>query len=599
MTVWQKTNWQVPCFFGSILLFYPLVWVRLFTGHLPFWSELSFFTPGMIALLGCFLLLFNPKILFSFFSRRDAQVTGTAFAFMLLVALIQLKVCCHGRTDYLWSSVYWVAVPLFCAVNRREVEKYLPFFMTLAGTATIIQSFQDLHYFNYYYGLPGNWNWNASLLAVTLPFIALTVYRCLRKYRKTALALIIFLAAGGVFLILGCRSKAALLALITAAGLIAVLRYWREFPLICRLGVGIFAAAGLILLWLFRAKLIAVLGNDQRFFLWSGALGLIRQHFWLGCGPELFESAYAPHIPTAYYSQLFVVVRHTHAHNHLLHFAATMGIPALLAWSMVIAYIVIKNLRRAIGKGDWQLKLYLFCSTLLAVHSMFDIIVLSWPLGCIFLTFFGILLGRAVETSPYREFKAHDFLPVLSSLAALCCLVALGNSLTLNFLGSLHYYQARVKLDKKDLKSAFSEIEESIVYKPTAQNTYLAAKLALYDFKNPARCLKFLDQLAALGFENYEHNNQLRAKALAAGGKLSESLIYFAREQDNFPLSCVNLYYYRLILNRLGRKAAAAAVDRDLQKLLKLKGFTEAMLPALIADPGRDLRYVRFNAGRK
>ena len=62
----------------------------------------------------------------------------------------------------------------------------------------------------------------------------------------------------------------------------------------------------------------------------------------------------------------------------------------------------------------------------------------------------------------------------------------------------------------------------------------------------------FLDMLDATGFKNYEHNNLLRAKALASSGKLRESLLYFAQEQQNFPLSCVNLYYYQLILRKAG-----------------------------------------------
>ena len=95
--------------------------------------------------------------------------------------------------------------------------------------------------------------------------------------------------------------------------------------------------------------------------------------------------------------------------------------------------------------------------------------------------------------------------------------------------------------------------------------------------------------------DNYENNNQLRAKALVASGKLSESLLYFAQEQQNFPLSCVNLYYYRFILNKLGKKQQASAIDKHLKSLLKLKGFNESMLPALLKDPSKDLRFRVFN----
>ena len=105
------------------------------------------------------------------------------------------------------------------------------------------------------------------------------------------------------------------------------------------------------------------------------------------------------------------------------------------------------------------------------------------------------------------------------------------------------------------------------------QNTYLAAMISLYDFKNPQNCLKFLDQLNSLGFENYEHNNLLRAKALVAAGRMPESLLYFEREKQNFPLSCVNLHYYWLVLDKLGRKSQANKIDTKLKEILKIKGF--------------------------
>ena len=164
--------------------------------------------------------------------------------------------------------------------------------------------------------------------------------------------------------------------------------------------------------------------------------------------------------------------------------------------------------------GNWLLKLYLFAFILLFVHSLFDIVVLSWPLGCIFLTFLGILIGRAVENSVQKEIKLRKSIMFLSFVAAACCGIVLVNYLVLNLYSSMHYRNARLRLDEKNIKPAFAEIKQSIAYKPTPQNTFQAAQMAFYDFKNPQACLAFLDMLQALGFENYDHNNLLRAKAL-------------------------------------------------------------------------------------
>jgi len=594
VTLFKKNNWQVPCFYICALLFYPLVWVRVFTGRLPYWGELNFFTPGLIALLCCSLLLFNPKALFDFFSHRAAKMIGIAFGFILLISLIQ-----YVQTNYLWSSVYWIAIPLFCAVNRRQIEKYLPSFMILLGLATIIQSFQELNFGSFLFGIPGNWNWNAALIAVTLPFICLGIYQCFNKRNKILPYLIAFTVLAGIALVLYCESRAAVLALVIACCCILILYYWKKIPLVYWLRVGmLLAIIGIILLGLFKEQIFVILKDDQRFFLWSGVFGLIEQNLWFGCGPEFFESAYAPHLSADYYLGRLVSARHPHVHNHLLQFAATMGIPALLAWCSVIVYAVIKNLGQAAGRGNWYLKLYLFIFILLFIHSMLDLVALVWPLGCIFLIVLGILLGRAIEDSAQKEFKQAKFIPTLSFIAGLCCAIVLLNYLYLNLFSSLHYRNARMMSDEKDVKSVFLETKKSIAFKMTPQNTSLAAKVSLYDFKNPLACLKFLDMLDSLGFKNYENNNLLRAKALAVTGKLAESLLYFAQEQQNYPLSCVNLYYYRLILSKLGKKQQADAIDRHLKSLLKQKGFTEDMLPVLLKDPFKDLKFRVFNETR-
>jgi hypothetical protein len=127
----------------------------------------------------------------------------------------------------------------------------------------------------------------------------------------------------------------------------------------------------------------------------------------------------------------------------------------------------------------------------------------------------------------------------------------------------------------------------------------MAARIAFYDFNKPQLCLRYLKHLEALGFENFEHSNLLRAQALATTGKLKESLLYFAREQENFPLSCVNLHYYRLALRALGRKAQADAMDGHLKSLLKMKGLPENALPVLLKDPYKDLRFRDFKKEMK
>ena len=599
MTILKIKNWQVPYFYICTLLFYPLVWVRLFRGRLLHWSELQLFTPGLIALLCCSLLLLDPKALFSFFFHRAARFVGIAFGIILLVSLIQLIVCYDGQITYLWSSLYWIAIPLFCAVNRREIEKYLPFFMIFLGLATIIQSLQAITLSAQCYGIAGNRNWNATLIAATLPFICFGIHKYLGKHYKISLCVILFSIIGACGVIWRCESKAAILALGIACCSVLLLCYWKKLALTYWFRGGVLLIViFIILLLLFKERVFVILQDDQRLWLWSGAFSLIKENVWFGCGEKLFESAYTLHIPAEYYLGRFTSIRHTHAHNHLLHFAATMGIPALFAWCSVIFYAMVKNLRRAQGFDNWNLKLYLFVFILLAAYSMLDIAILSWPLGCLGLIFLGILIGRAVEETGVLKFPQNKLLLMLSIIIGLCAMVFLFNYLYLNLQSSLHYRNAKLLMGQKNKKSAFVEIEKSIANKKTPENIYIAATIALYDFKNPKLCLKFLNQLDSLGVKNYEHNNQLRARALYVMGRIPESLVYFGREQEVFPLSCVNLYYCRLVLTKLGKKKQADVVDRELKRVLKMKSFTESMLPALLKNPYNDLRFRIFNDSR-
>lgn len=585
------------CFYASVFLFYPLVWMRLFTGRLPYWGELKLFTPGLLALLCCSLLLADIKSFHNFFSFRAGKIICAAFLLILFVAVIQLPVAYHWTTDYLWSSLYWIAIPLFCAVNRRKVEKYLPYFMIVLGAATIFQSFMEISMIRPCYGVPGNWNWNAALIAVALPFFIYNSFsqRCRFLYTSGMLLII-----GGIYLIFYCESKAVLLALTVSVFTVLLIRYWRKCPPAWWIRAGaFFIVVSILLLLLFKNYAVNALGEDQRLFFWEGALALIKRHWVIGCGPELFESAYAPYIPLDYFGGRLVSVSHPHSHNHLLQFAATMGIPALIAWCSVIVFVVGKNLRAAVGKGKRKLKLYLFVVILLFIHSMFDIVILSWPLGCIFLIVLGILIGRAAERSAFKEIRPGKYIPVLCWIIAICLAVLLLDSLYRNFKSSKHYRNARLMLDQKSINPAFEEVRKSIAVKATPQNTYMAARIAFYDFNKPQLCLRYLKHLEALGFENFEHSNLLRAQALATTGKLKESLLYFAREQENFPLSCVNLHYYRLALRALGRKAQADAMDGHLKSLLKMKGLPENALPVLLKDPYKDLRFRDFKKEMK
>jgi O-antigen ligase len=592
----QNSNWRVICFFICTLFFYPLSWIRLFIGRLPHWGEFYVFTPGILALAVIILLLSDYKRLGSFFSYSFARFFSILLAVFGVVAFIQLFVLYPNNINYLWSSFYWIVIPLFCAVNRKSIEKILPYFMAFLAVVTVAQSCFYILGGEQCFGLPGNRNWNGSLIVASFPFISYLIYLYCGKINKYWFSWTLILVAVGFVLVLFCESKAALLSLIAAIFFIFILRYWHKVPLAYWIRGGVLLIiAAILLLVLFKEKVNVVLEQDQRISLWNGVIALISDYPLLGCGPELFESVIAPYMPEDYYLGRFVSIRHLHAHNQFLHVGATMGIPVLIAWAVFIISLFVKNLPRALGAGNWDLKLYLFVFVALLVHSLLDVVLLSWPLGCIFLIISGVLLGRAVESSAFELCKTNKILDIVFKVLAACLLLFLSYGMYGNFLSTVHYRNARLMIGRENIRKVFGEVEKSIAARITPQNTILAARISLYDFKKPKACFKYLDLLRSTGFENYEHNNLLRAKALVASGHLVESLKYFDREFDNFPLSCVNLYYYQLILRKVGRKQEAEAVSGHLDRILKLKGFSRKTIPLLLKDPYMDIRFQFFN----
>ena len=592
----QNNNWRVICFFICTLLFYPLSWSRLFVGRLPYWGEFYVFTPGVLALAVIILLLSDFKKLVSFFSFSFARFSGILLAVFGVVAFVQLFVLYPDNINYLWSSFYWIVIPLFCAVNRKNIERILPYFMAFIAIVTFIQSVYYVFISGQCFGLPGNWNWNSSLIIVTFPFVSYLFYLLLGKANKYWVGWTLIWAVAGMVLVFFCKSKAALLALVGALFFISALRYWRKFPVAywLRGGVVLFVIV-IFMFFLFKVQVIAVLEDDQRISLWNGVIALTKDYPLLGCGPEFFESAIAPYVPEDYYLGRLPSIRHLHAHNQFLHVGATMGVPVLIAWGVFIISLFVKNLRWASGAGNWDLKLYLFVFVVLLVHSLLDVVLLSWPLGCIFLIISGVLLGRAVESSTFESRRVNRIFDVSSKVLAVCLLPFLFYCLYANFISTIHYRNARLMIGREDIRKVFREVEKSITARVTPQNTILAAKISLYDFKDPQACLKYLDLLKSTGFENYEHNNLLRAKALVSSGRIDKSLKYFDREFDNFPLSCVNLYYYQLVLRKAGRKQEAEAVSKHLDRILKLKGFSRQTIPLLLKDPHMDLRFKDYN----
>ena len=116
-------------------------------------------------------------------------------------------------------------------------------------------------------------------------------------------------------------------------------------------------------------------------FLWGNTADIIRQHPLTGTGPDslvyaqLFNSLYPADNPNTF----------DRAYNWYLHTAATLGIPALLLLTGILAAAVLRGFRGSI-RGDWMQTAFLgavllYCTVMIAGSSCAAVTPLFWMLA--------------------------------------------------------------------------------------------------------------------------------------------------------------------------------------------------------------------------
>jgi tetratricopeptide (TPR) repeat protein len=579
--------------FASVLLCYPLIWPRLLYGRFVLYSDVVLCSSSSVALLAVGLLLINVKDLSAFFASPNRLLfPGFPFAFIFFIALLQPYQFNYYSFAYFFNSVCLIFLPLISAVLYRQFYKNIPWLFVVLGFITVLQSFHDMRSTGMLYGICGNWNWNATLLAVAIPFVWLVFKYFAKRYSKTLAfkieSILLFLPVG--YLILRCQSKATFIAIIFGILFLAICRIWNKIPKRFWLwGMPVVLLILIGIAFKYNQSLIDFLRKDTRIYLWEGVIDVIFRNLWVGTTPSLFESKYAQFIPDEYYLNYFATDRNTHPHNHLLYIAATMGLPALLAWISLIAFAIFKNIRYASVRGHLAVKLYLFAFIVLLVHSMFDVILDSWPAKYLFLLLLGILLGNALKGREDKRLQVNKLVVKFIILLGVVLIVISFYCASKTLVSTGCYRKALLAKTEGNYEEALSYLDKSIQLAPSPQNIYLAALVSFFDCKNPQAALRYLYLLPQrTGFVNYINNNGLTARALVVIGKAEEAVSYFENETANNPLSVLNTYYYWQTLRYIKRGKEAKLLFDRLNIILRLKGLDFNDIPFMIKNPGID-----------
>ena len=314
------------------------------------------------------LLLFPCFLIFKWIlSGRVIERTVIDWAIALL--LIQVLVTCFIVPD-LWFSLPKIAGVIFgvvffyTALNLLKSEllikwgvvAFLMLGLALAGAGVVGMRAISKH--DIYFDKPAqkvikfipevNWNlpgaekgFNPNPLAGTLilviPVVLGFLISCLKRKNNGCLvrrwkipALIglvigLFVMAGVLFV---TRSVASWIALCLSAWLIFVSWRWKKWSLaafVVFIGfVVLFKPSGVLIVGKDVVKTVTEIKIGKRENLWMAGIKSIKEHPFSGVGMNRMRQ-----IPPVTYE-------HSHVHNHLIHTAAELGIPGLVAYLAIL-----------------------------------------------------------------------------------------------------------------------------------------------------------------------------------------------------------------------------------------------------------------------
>ncbi len=561
---------------------YPLGFGKVLFGSVPYFGDVPLVDLNVLPFFAAALIFLRPGFLSGLWLKDGLSrwLLLTTGAGILLAAVQQFRL--SGPSDRFCVALFYLLLPPAGCAWADSWRRQLPFFFTGLAVITLIINFNEFFHKLEPIGLSGNWNWNQTLLAVSLPFPFLLLCR------KHARLVILTAASSAVFLLWllfpANTSRAAIIA-IPGAALVLLCSQLGATSRI-RVLPAILVAAGGVALFLTvmlapPAPIAAELNADSRIQLWRGAFDLVNNNILFGVGPGRFEDVIPHYLPEDYFRTPFVADRHPHPHNEILLYLSNFGVIGLI-WAVLLITVLVRGIIRLRSFDRIGLGLA-FAALVLLLHGQLDVL-LSTPLaGGIFL----LLAGMFWKSGAPRPEPVQTAIPVRARrIAALFCILAGVYIAWGNFASGLALRSARLARDRGDIPKASADLQKSLNVKPTPQAYLFQGSIELFDRKDPVAAADAFGELEKrLGLSNYSHANGLMARALASSGREKEALVYFEREQRNFPLSGLNAGFVLMVLRRNASPEIVSAAEERFHTVMAAKGLTPADFPLLLRNP--------------
>lgn len=579
-------------FFLALILFYPMIYPRLFaTVSLPHFYKL--FTPPLVGMLCLALCLLDAKRCVRIF--HQAKYILLCVLIFLLVSLIHFFSYGGMTAEDFFAGMLWVIIPLFVYVYSEGIKKLLPYFMWLLWVMVMIQTvWEYASGVRGYYGIPGNFNWNAALALSSSLYVAASIMVFLRS-RPAVKAPVVYLC-GAVPIICGlvvawlCGSKGALLAFMVCVVIFAGCELKGRVRKFYFASVLVFAAGVFAAVLMYHGRIAGhVLPDDVRLDLWRGAVNLIGDNWYAGTSPAGFESAYAGYVPESYYLKIFSASRNNHPHNHYLYIFASMGIIAGIVWFIMTVYpVVLYFLHYRGADNDLFRKVGVFCYLLLLLHGMVDLVLFEWPGTYIFLMLLGLLWTNTWSKHDEPHEPVSRSLKYACAVAGIALLSYIGVALWQNSCSSWNFRKALIAFDQGDHDRAAVFFDRAVRIKPEPYYVFRAGHNLFYKLRDLDRAYAVLSLMDTELNRNYGHNNLICGQIMMLKGNSARAREYFILETCNFPIGVSGHFYLHVVNQQLGRAEESESSLDMVRHSLRAKGMDFRHLQFLLANPHYD-----------
>ena len=550
-----KGNIILGIFFLAVLLFYPLVYPKVFGIIHYYYAYMLWITLPLLSMLSVTGVL----IYSNYHSLRDDFMK---YRYMYAVIIIVMAIVFIGtffrgaglfeiKLSNFFASLAIITIPFFIRIMVNEIHFQRWLF-------AVVFSFYFANLFivvigkvkgRIAYGLPGNSNWQASLAIVLLPLIFYLIARSLTKKINSWGGHFVIMALFGVissWLVFVADSKGAILAI--GAG---VFLYFTgcfcnkciKKTIVVSGFIGMFLfVLGTIIAFKMDIKLI---DNDIRSYLWNGTVNLLMDNYNYvfgvpgNAGNGMFETAFSSYNSMNYYLTDIASERNNHPHNQLLYLFISYGVVGASCLLGFIFYILGKLFVK-FNELSFYIKAVLISTLMLLVHSMVDLVLYEWPTNILFLIFMGILIAEVFKFQPIKEKEQKQNSLIYNFLIVVFCGIFC-YQFYYSVESSMNDRSGKIAGDLKKYQEANGYYVRSVNEFPRSRAIYHAMYNAFYNLKNIALVQYYGDKFANCGVKNFSHNNLLMGVASAELQDYNHAVEYFEQERVNYPADFVSL----------------------------------------------------------